>query len=128
MEPRDADDLKRAVKLLENPGLSIRVINLLGYPIEGIIKSLPKWAGQSIGHMATRAVVTALHVALSTLDRKNPGKAFRWTHRAMVVVSGAIGGFEILHDNQGHRLRCDRAAVGISTGRSDIQSGPENIA
>jgi len=93
MEQRDADDLRRAVKLLENPGLSIRLINLLGYPIEGIIKSLPKWAGQGIGYMATRAVGTALHVALSSLEKKNPGKAFRWAHRAMVLISGAVGGF-----------------------------------
>jgi hypothetical protein len=93
MEQSDADDLGRAVNLLENPGLSIRVINLLGYPIEGIIKTLPKWAGQAIGHTATRAVGTALHVALSTMVKKNPGKTYRWAHRAMVVVSGAIGGF-----------------------------------
>jgi len=38
MEKRDCDDLKTAVNLLEKPGLSIRLINLLGYPIEGIIK------------------------------------------------------------------------------------------
>jgi hypothetical protein len=93
MEKKDIDELRRAVNLLEKPGLSIRLINLLGYPIEGIIKSLPRWAGQAIGYMVTRAVGTALHVALSTMDKKNRGGDTQWIHRAMVLGSGAAGGF-----------------------------------
>ena len=38
MTKRDSNDLRTAVNLLEKPGLGIRLINLLGYPIEGIIK------------------------------------------------------------------------------------------
>jgi hypothetical protein len=93
MEKKDIDELRRAVNLLEKPGLSIRLINLIGYPIEGIIKALPRWVGQAIGFTATRTVGTALHVALSTMDKQNCGRDFRWIHRAMVLVSGAVGGF-----------------------------------
>jgi hypothetical protein len=68
-------------------------MNLLGYPIEGIIKALPPQVRQSIGNKATEALGTAFYVALSTMDRKRQGRPFRWIHRAMVLVSGAVGGF-----------------------------------
>ena len=93
MEKRDSKDLRLAVNLLEKPGLSIRLINLLGYPIEGVIQALPKRIGQAIGNTATKAVGTAFYVALSTMDKKRHGRPFRWTHRVMVFVSGAVGGF-----------------------------------
>ena len=93
MEKRDSKDLRLAVNLLEKPGLSIRLINLLGYPIEGVIQALPKRIGQAIGNTATKAVGTAFYAALSTMDKKRHGRPFRWTHRVMVFVSGAVGGF-----------------------------------
>jgi hypothetical protein len=93
MIKRDGNDLRMAVYLLEKPGLGIRLMNLLGYPIEGIIKVLPTWVGQSIGNTATKALGTAFYTALSTMDKKRQGRPLRWVHRAMVLVSGAIGGF-----------------------------------
>jgi EcsC protein family len=93
MEEKDYNDLRTAVNLLEKPGVSIRLINLLGYPIERIIKSLPAWIGKVIGYMATRAVGTVFYLALSTMDKKRHGEPFCWSHRAMVFVSGAAGGF-----------------------------------
>jgi len=93
MEKKDRNDLRTAVNLLENPGVSIRLINLLGYPIEGIINLLPRWIGRAIGNTAAKAVGTAFYVALSTMDKKDRGRPFRLIHRAMVLVSGALGGF-----------------------------------
>ena len=93
MENGDINDLRMAVILLERPGMGIRLINLLGYPIEGLIRALPRWLGQVIGYVAAKIVGIALHVALSTMDRKTHGRPFRWPHRAMVLLSGAVGGF-----------------------------------
>jgi hypothetical protein len=93
MEKRDINDLRTAVNLLERPGLSIRLINLLGYPIERFIKVLPRWIGQMIGNTATKSVGTAFYVALSTMDKRSHGRPFRLIHRAMVLASGAVGGF-----------------------------------
>lgn len=93
MEKRDSNDLKMAVNLLEKPGLSIRLINLLGYPIEGIVQTLPRRIGQAIGNTATKAVGAAFYAALSTMNKKKHSRPFRWTHRVMVFVSGAVGGF-----------------------------------
>ncbi len=93
MEKEDRNDLRTAVHLLESPGVSIRLINLIGYPIEGFIKVLPRWAGKAIGKTAAKAVGTAFYAALSTMDKESPGRPFRLIHRAMVLVSGAAGGF-----------------------------------
>jgi hypothetical protein len=93
VEKRDFADLKTAVALLERPGAGIRVINLLGYPIEGVLSALPGWLRRAIGYMATKAVSTAFHVALSTIDPKSRHRSLRRVHRAMVVGSGAVGGF-----------------------------------
>jgi hypothetical protein len=93
MEKKDRNDLRTAVRLLENPGVSIRLINLLGYPIEGFTKVLPGWIGRAIVNTAAKAVGTAFYAALSTMDKKRRGRPFRLIHRAMVLASGAIGGF-----------------------------------
>ena len=89
----DRNDLRRAVVLLEKPGLGIRLMNLIGYPIEGFIKILPAWVRWVIEKQATRALGTAFHVAMSSLDRKGQGRPFPWIHRVMVLASGAVGGF-----------------------------------
>jgi hypothetical protein len=93
MENSDLNDLRSAVILLEKPGTGIRLVNLLGYPIEGMINALPRWGGRAIGYMASKAVGTAFHVALSTINKKSHGRPFQWVHRTMVLVSGAVGGF-----------------------------------
>jgi len=93
MEERDREDLRTAVNLLENPGLSFRLINLLGYPIEGIVKALPRRIRKAIGKTVTEGVGTAFYAAVSTMGRKSRHRPFRLIHRTMVLVSGAIGGF-----------------------------------
>ncbi len=93
MEEKDLSDLRTAVALLERPGAGIRLINLLGYPIEGVLSALPGWLRRPIGYMATKAVSTSFHLALSTINLKTPRKPLRQVHRAMVFVSGAVGGF-----------------------------------
>ena len=42
MDKSDRNDLRTAVVLLERPRLGIRLISLVGYPIEGILKTLLK--------------------------------------------------------------------------------------
>ena len=91
MEQREHSDLRTAAILLEKPGIGIRLLNLMGDPIEGMLRVLPKWLGQTIGYMATRAVGISFHVALSTIDSKRLGRSLRWTHRGMVLASGAVG-------------------------------------
>jgi len=93
MEKKDRNDLRTARPPIGKPRVSIRLINLLGYPIEGFIKVLPRWIGQAIGNTAARTVGTAFYAALSTMDKKSRGRPFRLIHRAMVLVSGAVEAF-----------------------------------
>ena len=93
MEKNDYNDLKKAVFLLEKPGIGIRLINLLGYPIEGVIKALPGWLEGPIRYVAIKAVGKGFHIALSTLDKRSHARPLQWLHRATVLVSGAVGGF-----------------------------------
>jgi len=44
----------------------IQVISLIGYPIEGILKVLPRPIGPLIGNLAAKAVGTCFYTALST--------------------------------------------------------------
>lgn len=93
MEKKDFNDLRTAVMLLEDPGAGIRLMNLIGYPIEGMIKVLPRGIGRPIGKAVANTVGQFFYVALCTMNRKKSGRPFRFVHQAMVVVSGAIGGF-----------------------------------
>jgi hypothetical protein len=93
MDKTDQADLKRAVGLLEKPGAGIRLMNLLGYPIEGIIAVLPKSVGKTIGAFANRALSMAFRVALTSVDRDRPPPRGRLSQRAIVFATGAVGGF-----------------------------------
>jgi len=93
MEKKDSNDLRTAVMLLEDPGAGIRLMNLIGYPIEGLIKALPRWIGRPIGKAVGNTVGQFFYAALSTMNKKKSGRPFRFIHQAMVVGSGAVGGF-----------------------------------
>jgi hypothetical protein len=93
MEERDRNDLRTAVILLERPRPSIRLVSLVGYPIEGILRALPGWISRAIRHLTARAVGTIFYYALCTLDKKSTARPFSLLHRMVVLVSGFVGGF-----------------------------------
>ncbi len=92
MEEKDFNDLKTAVMLLEDTGIGIRLMNLIGYPIEAMINALPRMIGRPIGKAVANTAGQLFYVALCTMNKKCD-RPFRFIHEAMVVVSGAIGGF-----------------------------------
>jgi hypothetical protein len=93
MEKKDLDDLRNAVMLLEDTDIGMRLLNLIGYPIEGMIKALPRMIGRPIGNAVSNTVSQLFYVALCTMNKKRRDRSFRFIHEALVVVSGAIGGF-----------------------------------
>lgn len=93
MEKKDFDDLRTAVMLLEDTGIGMRLMNLIGYPIEATINALPRMIGRPIGKAVSNTVGQLFYVALCTMDKKKCDRPFRFIHEAMVVISGAIGGF-----------------------------------
>lgn len=88
----DLADLRYAKSLLENPGLTARLANLLGSPIEKGFKLLPKGASETIHRTAQAALMKALKLAVSTMGRNNRRRASERFHKVLVGASGGIGG------------------------------------
>lgn len=85
-------DLRRARKLLENPGLAARLSATIGSPLERGMKMLPgRW--QKSVHAATEAaLMKALDVAVRSLGDKAPTASRDRIHRWAAAASGAAGG------------------------------------
>ncbi|MFT4570727.1 MAG: hypothetical protein ACI8TX_002525 [Hyphomicrobiaceae bacterium] len=88
LSEQDHIDLVYAVELLENPGLAARLVSMLGTPIESGMSMLPAGAHALIERATTRALGSALEVALSTLDRQRQGSSRDRFHKALVIGSG----------------------------------------
>lgn len=90
---RERDDLARAAALLGQPSLAIRLADLIGSPLEGVIKRLPESAVRKIDEAVRAALGAALDGALATLDpRAKWLPAREHLHLAGAVAAGAAGG------------------------------------
>lgn len=89
---QDLEDLAYAKSLLENPGFTARMANLLGGPIERGFALLPKgWSGMV--HKATNAALfKSVQLAVSTIGRARPGRSSERFHKLLVGASGGVGG------------------------------------
>jgi hypothetical protein len=90
-----ADELKDlfyAKSLLENPGFTARIANVVGTPIEKGFKLLPKNWSEVVGKASKAALTKALQVAVATLGSRKPIKASERFHKILVGASGGIGG------------------------------------
>jgi len=90
--PEHLTELGTAKRLLEHPGLAIKLANLLGGPIEKGFELLPANWSRSIGRATTDALTAALKGAVLTMDASQT-EASPWWHKAAAVASGAAGGF-----------------------------------
>ncbi|MFI5167313.1 MAG: EcsC family protein, partial [Thermoanaerobaculales bacterium] len=93
MDPVDLKSLEGAVEALENPTWAMRVVNLIGLPIEAATKLLPAKASAIVSRATTIAVRKALVAAVSTMGKKHRAAPSKWLHRAAVAGSGGVGGF-----------------------------------
>ena len=87
----DAESLARARDVLENPGLAIRLTDLVGRPVEMAVAALPAAASRQIHRATGAALDRALSVALRTMD-SDPDPPADWLHRLAVGAAGAGGG------------------------------------
>jgi hypothetical protein len=98
MNERQLTDLRRAVKLLENPSFGAKVADIVGTPIEKSIALLPNSAKQLIGKATQKSILAALKVAVKTLDHHDPTsgglppESSDWWHTAATMGTGAAGG------------------------------------
>ena len=93
LQPNDLNDLIKAKRLLEHPGLAARITHFLGTPIEKGFALLPENWSARIGEVTRTALTKAIHAAVRTM-KDAPGKAAStaW-HKLAAATSGGIGGF-----------------------------------
>jgi hypothetical protein len=87
----DREALARAREVLENPGLAIRLTDLVGRPVEMAVAALPAGAARQVHRATSAALDRALAVALRTLDA-DPDPPANWLHRLAAGAAGAGGG------------------------------------
>jgi hypothetical protein len=87
----DRQALARARKVLEKPGLAIRLTDLVGRPVELAVAALPAAASRQIQRATGAALDRALAVALRTMDA-DPDPPANWFHRLAAGAAGAGGG------------------------------------
>jgi EcsC protein family len=91
MAPEDLEALRRAIWLLEHPGLAARLTNMVGRPIELVAGALPAPARQVIANATAKALDAALRVALQTMhNERQAGSPL--LHKVLASASGAAGG------------------------------------
>lgn len=90
---RDTADLRRAVALLETPSVTIRMVNLVGMPIEWGLARLPKGAVKKVQTVAQAALSKSVMVALKTMDDMPRRQASPRLHKMATAATGAVGGF-----------------------------------
>ncbi len=92
-EYKDLSDLKKAKKLLENPGIAAKITNLLGTPIEKGLELLPDNWNTTIGEATQAALSKAVQAAVLTM-KDSPGKeSSDILHKLAVATTGSMGGF-----------------------------------
>ena len=91
MTPEDSAALAGAVQSLEHPGFAARLANMVGKPIELIGDALPTPVRHTISTATTKALQSALKVALRTMQ-DSPHAGSRLVHKVLATASGAAGG------------------------------------
>ncbi|MFT4986692.1 MAG: hypothetical protein ACI81Y_000756 [Glaciecola sp.] len=89
----DLEELKKAKQLLENPGLTAKLTNLIGSPIENAINKLPKSVNTKIGSVTQSALMKATEAAVFTVKDKPGKESANRLHKLGVAVTGGVGGF-----------------------------------
>lgn len=92
LSPDEREQLAGAVETLENPGLAFQLTSVLGRPIEYGMSKLPGPVASGIRSATEAALKSALRVAVSTLKGPAGKPASNRTHKALSMLSGAIGG------------------------------------
>ncbi len=90
---QDLAELGSAKELLENPGLAVKLTNVLGAPIEKGFALLPEKWSDAVHNVVQVSLQKTLRVALATLGSKpRRGRSLDKLHKAAVVGTGGVGG------------------------------------
>lgn len=93
--PISDEDLRaiaEARALLENPGLAVKLTNVVGKPIEKGFELLPPRWRDKVTVITRDALNAALGAAIASLGRAGTGAAHPLLHKLAATASGAAGG------------------------------------
>jgi hypothetical protein len=90
---QDRLDLQRAKNLLENPGLTAKVTQFIGTPIEKGFEKLPADWTRKVGEITQTALIKASEAASFTMKDTPGDSASNAWHKLGAAVSGGVGGF-----------------------------------
>jgi len=86
---QELSDLRKAKKVLENPGFAMKIAGYIGKPIEFAIDKIDS---ETLNLATTKALSKALDVAIGSLKVEQHTLASNFKHKLMVGGSGAVGG------------------------------------
>ncbi len=88
----DLDVICNASRILETPGVAIRISQLVGMPIEKALSALPGHWSTIVTRTTKTALEKAMDGALYTLNKQSPRSPLIKTHKLLAGMSGAVGG------------------------------------
>lgn len=88
----DYQALSEAMELLEHPGLTARLSNYIGMPVEKALAMLPESLVKPVTLITREALSKAMDAALLTLPPESRFPSATMPHKVLAGLSGALGG------------------------------------
>ena len=92
MKPEHIEQLRRAHQVLENPGLTAKIANAIGKPIEKGMELLPDTWSEAINVATRKSLETAFDAALMTFGKHSQLRSNDLWHKIAATATGAGGG------------------------------------
>jgi threonine dehydrogenase-like Zn-dependent dehydrogenase len=90
---RAARELAWSYERLEHPSLAARLSDVLASPFEEVMKLLPRRLKKRLDYSVETNMYRLLKMAMGSMDSREAVPSSDLTHRALVVGTGAVGGF-----------------------------------
>ncbi len=88
-----ARELAWSYERLEHPSLAARLSDVLASPLEATMKLIPRRWKQRVDHAVETNMYRTLKMAMGSMDHREPVPSSDLLHRALVMGTGAVGGF-----------------------------------
>jgi len=89
---KELEELQQAKKLLENPGIAMKITNTLGSPIQQGLSMLPKNWNEKLGEVTQASLLKASEAAIFTMNSSPEEKTNNILHKIAAGATGAMGG------------------------------------
>jgi EcsC protein family len=89
----DLDDLRYAKSILENPSLTAQISNVVGTPIEKVLRYVPEKLNSKIEDITHQALLKGLEIAIASLGSIQQRRSKDRLHKLAASGTGATGGF-----------------------------------